>query len=70
MPDRNIHVLLCVLDIFNHMYVTSIFSFRNNENTQTDIQLLESLSCVKFLSATLLHLLKILQLLAVTFPEL
>ena len=70
MPDRNIHVLLCVLDIFNHMYVTSIFSFRNNENTQTDIQLLESLSCVKFLSATLLHLLKILQLLAVRFPEL
>jgi len=48
------------------MYVISMFSFRNWENTQTDIQLLESLSCVKFLSATLLHLLKILQLLAVS----
>jgi len=42
----------------------------NRENTQTDIHLLEDVSCVRFLSASLLHLLKILQLLAVRVPEL
>ena len=52
-------------DIFNHMYVISMFSFMNRENTPTDIHLLEVLSCVRVLSAILLHLLKILRLLAV-----
>jgi len=56
--------------MFNHMYVISMFTFKNREFTPKDIHLLEVLSCVRFLPVILLHLLKILQLLAVRVSEL
>jgi len=41
--------------MFNHMCMISMFSFKSREITQMYKQLSEVLSCVRFLSATLLH---------------
>jgi len=59
--DRNVPLLLCVMwhvfsDVSDHVFFQIILS--------------KVLSCVRFLSAPLLHLLKILQLLVVRVSEL